>query len=220
MRTRHRADGFTPDAVTAHRRAASCRNATPPPPDVLPQFGRRRGRPGVVQVHAGPLVGFGVFARRRDGSADHPAASWQTGTTGSTMREGRARSWKTRCRASRGVVALCSGSPSWASACRTAAGSAAPATAPCRRDGRSPRAAPCRHASAPERRPRSGSPPCTAPWVSGLGSQATVFSKLASTSGRSRAMKWPAFGTCVKSAAGSRSLFACRSEGRDQSFSP
>src|SRR5437867_7375683 len=49
---------------------------------------------------------------------------------------------------------------------------------------------------------------------------ATEFSSLAGTSGRSRAMKWPAFGTWVYSAVGSCRLLACRSEGRDQSLSP
>lgn len=38
-------------------------------------------------------------------------ASYGTGTTGRTMREGRAGSWKTCCRATRAVVALSSGSP-------------------------------------------------------------------------------------------------------------
>lgn len=52
------------------------------------------------------------------------------------------------------------------------------------------------------------------------GGHATAFNRSASTSGRSRAMKWPAFGTCVKPAAGSSCLLASRSEGRDQSFSP
>ena len=50
--------------------------------------------------------------------------------------------------------------------------------------------------------------------------QASAFNKSARTSGRSRAMKWPAPRTCVKSAAGNNSLLACLSEGRDQSFSP
>lgn len=49
---------------------------------------------------------------------------------------------------------------------------------------------------------------------------ATAFSRSASTSGRSRAMKWPASGTSVKSAPGSSRRSASRSEGRDQSFSP
>jgi hypothetical protein len=49
---------------------------------------------------------------------------------------------------------------------------------------------------------------------------ATEFSRSAGTSGRSRAMKWPAPGTWVNSALGNCRLLACRSEGRDQSFSP
>ena len=48
----------------------------------------------------------------------------------------------------------------------------------------------------------------------------TEFSTLAGTSGRSRAMKWLAFGTWVNSAWGSCRRLACRSEERDQSFSP
>ena len=59
---------------------------------------------------------------------------------------------------------------------------------------------------------------CVAPVIRSR--HATAFNRSASTSGRSRAMKWPAFGTCVKSAAGSSCLLASRSEGRDQSFSP
>jgi putative CocE/NonD family hydrolase len=52
------------------------------------------------------------------------------------------------------------------------------------------------------------------------GNYAAEFSRLAGTSGRSRAMKWPAFGTWVNSAAGSSCRLACRSDGRDQSCSP
>lgn len=50
--------------------------------------------------------------------------------------------------------------------------------------------------------------------------QGVALSSRAGTSGRSRAMKWPASGTSVKVAAGSRRRLACRSEGRDQSFCP
>lgn len=47
--------------------------------------------------------------------------------------------------------------------------------------------------------------------------QRSIF---AGTSGRSRTMKWPASATWVNVAVGSKRLLACRSEMRDQSFSP
>ena len=54
------------------------------------------------------------------------------------------------------------------------------------------------------------------PWAG----HATVLSRSAGTSGRSSAMKWPESGIWAYSASGSCRLLACRSEGRDQSFSP
>jgi hypothetical protein len=56
--------------------------------------------------------------------------------------------------------------------------------------------------------------------MTGALGHAAEFSSSAGTSGRSRAMKWPALRTSVNSAAGSKCLLACRSDGRDQSSSP